>query len=50
MAMSKIRKYLDNLKFCNTGPVVPDIDLAKVPKQPEPAPRTPDEDDVPFTE
>ena len=50
MAMSEIRKYLDNFKIRNNGPVAPDIDLAKVPKPQEPAPKTPDEGDLPFTE
>ncbi len=50
MAMSEIRKYLDNLKIRNDGPVAPDIDLTKVPKPPEPATKIPAEDDVPFTE
>ena len=50
MAISKIRKYLDDLKIRNNGPVAPDIDLKKVPQPPEPAPKTPDEDVVPFTE
>jgi hypothetical protein len=48
--MSKIRKYLDNLKIRNIDPVASDIDLKQVPKPPEPAPKTPDEDIVPFTE
>ena len=50
MAMSEIRKYLDNFKIRNNGPVAPDIDLTKVPKPQEPAPKTPDEGDLPFTE
>ena len=50
MAISKIRKYLDNLKIRNNGPVAPDIDLKKVSEPPAPAPKTPDEDVVPFTE
>jgi len=50
MAISKIRKYLDDLKIRNSGPVAPDIDLKKVPEPPEPAPKTPEEDVVPFTE
>jgi len=50
MAMSDIRKYLENLKIRNNGPAGPDIDLMKVPKPPEPASKTPDEEDEPFTE
>jgi hypothetical protein len=50
MAISKIRKYLDDLNIRNNAPVAPDFDLKKVPKPPEPAPKTPDEDVVPFTE
>ena len=50
MAISKIRKYLDDLKIRNNSPVAPDIDLKKVPEPPEPAPKAPDEDVVPFTE
>jgi hypothetical protein len=50
MAISEIRKYLDNLKIRNNGPVAPDSDWKKVPEPPEPAAKTPDEDVVPFTE
>ena len=50
MAISKIRKYLDDLKIRNNGPVAPDIDLKKVSEPPEPASKTPDEDVAPFTD
>jgi len=50
MAISEIRKYLDNLKIRSNGPVAPVIDVTKVPKLPEPAPKTPDDEVVPFTE
>jgi hypothetical protein len=50
MAISKIRKYLNDLEIRNNRPVAPDIDLKKVPKPAEPAPKTPDEDVVSFTE
>ena len=50
MSISEIRKYLDNLKILSNGLAAPDIDLKKVPKPLEPAPNTPDEEIVPFTE
>jgi len=50
MAISEIRNYLDNLKIRKNGPVAPDIDLTEAPKPPEPAPKTLDEDVIPFTE
>ena len=50
MAISEIRKYVDNLKILSNSLAAPDIDLKKVPKPLEPAPNTPDEEIVPFTE